>query len=288
MSVDQIVEHYDSHGYALVEGLLSPDEVTALKAATDRISAEAMGIGSETSVFDFEEGHTPEAPRIQRIKKPHRVDPFYNAMARHPAILAVIRRIIGENVRLSHSKINMKAARLGSPLEWHQDWAFAPHTTMATCVASVMMDDADIENGAMQALRGSHSGPLLEHHDDDNYFVGAIAPGTSGMDVSAAAPFEGPAGTVAFHHPLTIHGSGANVSGRERRILFLEYAAADAFPLFYSVDWDEYNSRIVAGVATSEVRVEPNHIKLPFPSRAGSSIYKLQAGVKSKFFQPAA
>jgi ectoine hydroxylase-related dioxygenase (phytanoyl-CoA dioxygenase family) len=287
MTIDDIVDRYHRHGYALVHDLLSDAEVGMLQAVTDQVSAQAMGAEGETPVFDFEDGHRPEEPRIQRIKKPHRVDPFYNALARHAGIISIVRRIIGENVRLSHSKINMKAARLGSPLEWHQDWAFAPHTNMATCVVSVMIDDTDIENGAMQVLRGSHKGPLIEHHDDENYFVGAIAPGTPEMDLSSAVSLTGPAGTISFHHPLTIHGSGANRSGRQRRILFLEYAAADAFPLFYQVDWAEYNSRMVAGSAGPEVRVEPNIVKLPFPSRAGSSIYKLQAGAKAKFFQPA-
>ena len=277
----------DLDGYALVHNLLSDAEVGMLQAITDQVSAQAMGAEGETPIFDFEDGHTPEDPRIQRIKKPHRIDPFYNALARHARILSIVRKLIGENVRLSHSKINMKAARLGSPLEWHQDWAFAPHTNMATCVVSVMIDDTDMENGAMQVLCGSHKGPLIEHHDDENYFVGAIAPGTLGMNLSAAVSLTGRAGTISFHHPLTIHGSGANGSGRQRRILFLEYAAADAFPLFYPVDWAEYNSRMVAGTAGPEIRVEPNIVKLPFPSRAGSSIYKLQAGVKAKFFQPA-
>ena len=71
----------------------------------------------------------------------------------------------------------------------------------------------------MQVLRGSHKGPLIEHHDDENYFVGAIAPGTPEMDLSSAASLTGQAGTISFHHPLTIHGSGANRSGRQRRIL---------------------------------------------------------------------
>jgi ectoine hydroxylase-related dioxygenase (phytanoyl-CoA dioxygenase family) len=288
IDLDAIIAHYHAHGYALAPNLLSVAETRMLRDLTDRVAATAKGAAGETSVFDFEDGHVPDEPQIQRIKKPHRVDPFYFELARHPAILAVISRIIGENVRLSHSKINMKAAQVGSPLEWHQDWAFAPHTHMATCVASVMIDDADVENGAMQVLAGSHRGALLEHHDEDGYFVGAIAPGTAGMDLSAAMPLTGKAGTISFHHPMTIHGSGANVSGRPRRILFLEYAAADAFPLFYAVDWADYDARLVAGTGGPQVRVEPNPIKLPFPSRAGSSIYKLQAGAKTKFFQAAA
>jgi ectoine hydroxylase-related dioxygenase (phytanoyl-CoA dioxygenase family) len=287
IDIDEIIAHYDQDGYAMARNILSSDEIEMLRTVTDRISETAFGATGETSVFDFEDGHTPQDPHIQRIKKPHRVDPFYMTLARHPGILSVVSRIIGDDIRLNHSKINMKAARLGSPLEWHQDWAFAPHTNMATCVVSVMIDDADIENGAMQALPGSHKGPLLDHHDEDGYFVGAIPPDSPDMKLSTAAPLTGKAGDMSFHHPLTIHGSGANRSGRPRRILFLEYAASDAFPLFYGVDWNEYNGRIVAGTPSPEVRVEANYIKLPFPSRAGSSIYKLQADAKSKFFQPA-
>lgn len=288
MLIDKIAADYQRDGYAIAPGLLSGEDLIQLRAVTDRVAAGAQGLSEETSVFDFEDGHRPEAPQIQRIKKPHRVDPFYFDLAKHPAILAMIARLIGTpDIRLNHSKINMKAARAGSSLEWHQDWAFAPHTNMATCVASVMIDDCFIENGAMQVLPGSHHGPLLEHHDDERYFVGAIAPDTANLDFSRAASLVGPAGTVAFHHPMTIHGSGANRSGAPRRILFLEYAASDAWPLFYHVDWTDYNGRIVSGPQTSLVRLEPSAVKLPFPTRTAGSIYKTQSTLGKRYFEQA-
>jgi ectoine hydroxylase-related dioxygenase (phytanoyl-CoA dioxygenase family) len=104
------------------------------------------------------------------------------------------------------------------------------------------------------------------------------------VDLSNAASLVGPAGTVSIHHPMLMHGSGANRSGRQRRILFLEYAASDAYPLFYDVDWGEYDSRLLSGPPTSEVRCEPNRIKLPFPSRSGFSIYKAQANARARYF----
>jgi ectoine hydroxylase-related dioxygenase (phytanoyl-CoA dioxygenase family) len=287
MTLQSLAERYAETGYAVAPGLLSPEDTAQLRAVTDRLEATADPAGGDTPVFDFEEPDAQGRQMIQRIKKPHRADPYYFELARHPAILAVVQKLIGPNVRLNHTKINMKHAHGGAALEWHQDWAFAPHTNMDTCVASVMIDDADAENGAMQVLAGSHKGPLVEHHDEDGYFVGVIPPGDPSMDPSTVRLLEGPAGTVAFHHPLTIHGSGVNRSGRSRRILFLEYAASDAYPMFYNVDWDEYQSRIVAGPKTSEVRVEPHRIKLPFPSRAGSSIYKIQVTAKTRSFATA-
>ncbi|HYS68072.1 MAG TPA: phytanoyl-CoA dioxygenase family protein [Paraburkholderia sp.] len=285
---DTAFDHYQAHGYAIVPGLLDAGLTAALRALTDRLMDEAVDDEDRNALFDFEGGLDGGKATVQRIKKPHRVDPFYFELAKHPALLEFIQRVVGQGVRLNHSKINVKAARVGSSLEWHQDWAFAPHTNMSTCVASVMIDDAYIENGAMQVLPGSHKGPLYRHHDAYDRFVGAIDPSTAGLDFSSARPLVGNAGTVAFHHPMTIHGSGLNRSGSPRRILFLEYAAIDAWPLFYHVDWQEYNSRIVAGEPTSEVRVEPNRLTLPFPSEAGSSIYKTQSAVRSRFFDTVA
>jgi hypothetical protein len=31
-------------------------------------------------------------------------------------------------VRFDTGKLNMKSAGYGAPVEWHQDWAFYPHT----------------------------------------------------------------------------------------------------------------------------------------------------------------
>lgn len=287
MNVEALYRQYEQDGYVVIPAAMQADDLRQLQDTTDRIAAQAQGLSEENSVFDFEAAHTPQQPLVQRIKKPHRVDPLYFATARYPAIYALVQRICGSQLRLSHSKINMKAAKAGSPLEWHQDWAFAPHTNMCTTVASVMLDDTSVENGAMRVLPGSHRGPLLEHHDPELGFIGAVDLQAQGVDVSGAVPLEGPAGTISLHHPMTLHGSGANRSGRQRRILFLEYAAADAFPLFYNVDWDEYNSRLLSGLPTSAVRTEPNVIKLPFPSRMGSSIYKAQAQVRARYFETA-
>jgi phytanoyl-CoA hydroxylase len=282
MNLDACIATYGAKGFVVIPGLLAPDEVTQLRAVTDAVSARAHGLSTETAEFDFEPHHRPDAPQIQRIKKPHRIDPFYFGLAKHPRILAFLERVIGPAVRLNHSKMNMKASKDGAPLEWHQDWAFAPHTNMSTCVASVMVDDCSPENGALQIVAESHKGPLLDHHGADGYFEGAIQPSQALLE--KAQSVVGPAGTVAFHHPLAIHGSGFNRSGDPRRILFLEFAAIDAYPLFYEVDWDEYNGRIVQGAATSAVRIEPNEVRLPFPTRAGSSIYKIQAGAAARFF----
>ncbi len=284
MNIDEIISSYHEHGYVVVPGLLAGPTLDNFVALTDSVAARANEVESDDAWFDFDTDNAG-VRTIQRIKKPNRIDPYYAEQAGNAQLLEILTRLIGDQVRLSHTKINMKSANGGAALEWHQDWAFAPHTNMSTCVASIMLDGATAENGAMQVIPGSHKGPLLDHHDEEGFFCGAVDP--SLIDMSKAALLEGPPGTVSFHHPMTLHGSNVNRSGQPRRILFYEYAASHAFPLFYKVDWEEYESRLVCGPSTTGVRFEENYVKLPFPSRAGSSIYKIQAESKRKFFADA-
>lgn len=283
-AADALLAHYKSEGYVVAPSLLDAAETAELRALTDRVEASAIGLTENNAMFDFEDGHTPEHPRIQRIKKPNRIDPFYRALAAHPRILSLVSSLIGPNIRLNHTKINMKTALVGAALEWHQDWAFAPHTNMSTCVVSVMIDACVEQNGPVLVVPGTHSNRLLEHHVDGR-FVGAVVDDGGPMPAyNTAKALLGPAGSVAIHHPLTVHGSAANRSGAPRRILFLEYAASDAFPLFYHVDWEEYDGRIVSGPPTSLARLEPVHVKLPFPNHTAGSIFKTQSALGTRFF----
>lgn len=285
MTIDTaaLAAEFREQGFCRIEGLFGPEELAAIDATTRRVLAEAAGIPGETKVFDVEDSHRPEEPRVRRIKKPHEVDPLYRAMAEHAPLVEVLKAILGPDVRLHHSKVNLKSAKFGSPLEWHQDWAFIPHTNMDLAIAALMLDEVDEGNGPMLVIPGSHKGPLLDHHGEDGWFAAAIDPGK--LDLDAAVPLTGPKGTVTIHHPLLVHGSALNRSARERRLLFYEYAAADAWPLFYGVEWGDYAARMVCGTATPHVRLEPVAVKMPHPVRTAGSIYNNQRDLKRRFFE---
>ena len=80
------------------------------------------------------------------------------------AILGILRQLIGPAIRFDTSKLNMKAPGYGAAVEWHQDWAFYPHTNSDLCAVGVMMDDCGIENGPLLCIPGSHKGPVHDHH----------------------------------------------------------------------------------------------------------------------------
>jgi ectoine hydroxylase-related dioxygenase (phytanoyl-CoA dioxygenase family) len=281
--MNALAEEFRTQGFVKLEGLFDPAALAALLAKTEAVLARAHGIPGEDAVFDVEDTHRPDRPRVRRIKKPHNVDPLYWAMAKYPALVEAVQALIGADLRLHHSKINTKSPKWGSPLEWHQDWAFIPHSNQDLCIAAVMLDAVDEGNGPMLVIPGSHRGGLLDHHDPEGWFAGAIDPDR--LDLDAAVPLVGPPGTVTLHHPLLVHGSALNKSERERRLLFYEYAAADAWPLIYGVDWPEYAGRMVAGTAKPGIRLEDVPVKMPHPVRTAGSIYNNQRDLKSRFFE---
>ncbi|MFO0004491.1 MAG: phytanoyl-CoA dioxygenase family protein, partial [bacterium] len=94
----------------------------------------------------------------------------------------------GPDIRYDHSKLNLKSAGFGSPVEWHQDWAFYPHTNDDLAAVGVMMDDMRLENGPLLCIPGSHRGPVFDHHDPQGIFCGALDPSKAAVDYAGAVP----------------------------------------------------------------------------------------------------
>jgi ectoine hydroxylase-related dioxygenase (phytanoyl-CoA dioxygenase family) len=290
MLTDSQVAAYRRDGFIVVENVLSPVEVDALRRTTDTIVAGARSRTTHDDVYDLEPSHTPQEPRVRRIKSPHRVHEVFDHVMRHERILAILRRLIGPAIRYDTSKLNLKSPGYGAAVEWHQDWAFYPHTNDDLCAVGVMMDDCGLDNGPLLCLPGSHEGPIHDHHSD-GAFCGAIDPVASGLDFSRAVPCVGPAGSISIHHARTVHGSAVNTSDRPRRLLLYQYCAADAWPLMASHqgdDWATWRSRVLCGdpdLVVPRTTAVPVRLPLPPPKRAGS-IYETQRELRNGYFAP--
>lgn len=279
------VEFYRENGFVVVEGVLSPAEVQQLRDVTDQMVEASRGLTTHDEVYDLEDTHKPDDPRVRRIKMPHLRHPEYERLVGQSGIVAVLQHLIGKAIRFDTSKLNLKAAGYGAAVEWHQDWAFYPHTNDDLCAVGIMMDDCGMENGPLMCLPGSHKGPVLDHHADGR-FCGAIDPDGCDVDFAAAVPLVGAAGSITIHHARTIHGSAPNTSSQPRRLLLHQYRAADAWPLLgYAEGWDKYNSLLITGEPSVEPRLEPVPVRLPLPPAGKQgSIYENQKGMSRRYF----
>lgn len=224
------IDEYNEVGAIVVPDVLTQQEVRTLSQVTDDLVARARGLTGHTDLYDLEDSHTPENPRVRRLKAPHLHHPAYAALVRHPKIIAVLQSLWGPDIRFDTAKLNMKSAGYGAPVEWHQDWAFYPHTNDSLAAVGVMFDDMAMENGPLMIIPGSHTGPVFDHHAE-GVFCGAMDPANRDVDYGNAVALTGRAGSITVHHVRAVHGSAPNLSDRDRRLLLFQFRAADAWPL---------------------------------------------------------
>lgn len=280
------LEQYAEEGFLIVPNLADEATLLRMKEVLAVLVESSRQIVMHDEVYDLEPGHEAAHPKVRRIKKPHAVDPVFSDFMKSPTLVAILQDLLGENVRLHGSKLNLKAPHFGSPVEWHQDWAFYPHSNDDVLAAGVMLDDTTVENGAMYMIPGSHKGPTYDHHDAEGFFCGALNPETCGVDFTRAVACEGSAGSVSFHHVRAVHGSAQNISNRSRGLLLYEFAAADAYPLMAAstADWQAFSQRMICGADTITPRTVSTPIRLPLPpAKNQGSIYENQISGKRYF-----
>lgn len=288
MITEQDLAFYRENGYLVVADVLNGREVEELRRVTDEFVEAARSRTTHDDIYDLEDSHSAAAPRVRRIKTPHQWHEAYARMVGHARILDVLKALWGPSVRFDVSKLNLKAAGYGAPVEWHQDWAFYPHTNDDLAAVGIMVDDVGEDNGPLMVIPGTHLGPIFDHHDDQGYFCGAIDPARGEVDFEQAVKLTGPAGSITVHHARTVHGSATNTSGRPRRLLLHQYRAADAWPILGVPDYAAYRAMLLCG-EECEPRLRPVPVRLPLPpAEHQGSIYENQRTRKSRFFQTAA
>lgn len=268
------IERYHRDGYLFVEGVVPDEQVAALREVADDWVEAARDVVANGDLFDLEPGHTHAHPQVRRVKNPTAVNQVYESVMRSASVLDRVQQLIGPDIRFQGTKLNMKSAGIGSPVEWHQDWAFYPHTNDDLLAVGVVIDDMTLDNGCLLVLPGSQKGTVFDHHVS-GMFVGSVDPGL--VDAASCVPIEAPAGSITIHHARLLHGSAPNTSGQPRRLFLIEYIAGDVWPLVGG-SWQDLQSRQLRGETSAVPRMEAVPVRIPFPRPEQSgSIYELQA-----------
>ncbi len=288
-------QFYDDNGYLLVENAVSADELATLRGIAYDFIEKSRSVTESNDVYDLDEGHSAANPRLTRIKLPHRQHPYFWELLKSSQLTEILNDLLGPDTMLQTSKLNTKAPGGGAAVEWHQDWAFYPHTNDSMLAFGLMLEDVDEANGPLMVIPGSHKGPILSHMAD-GVFCGAVDPDDPAFQLDKAVTLTGKAGDMSVHHARTLHGSAPNRSDHSRLILFYECHAADAWPLMGAASyihslsqqllWQDLNERLVTGRLSMTPRLERVPVTIPLPPAPdASSIFKSQAsgGAKSAF-----
>jgi len=279
------IEAYETNGYLAVENVLTEDEVAELRRVTDEFVEKSRLVTVSDATFDLEPGHREASPRLRRLKHPVTRHPVYARYVRYEPIVDIVASLLGANLRYhGNNKLNMKNPAHGSAVEWHQDWAFYPHTNDDLLEVGIALDDMTEENGPLMVIPGSHKGKTWDHHQD-GFFVGAVT--DPSFAPVGAVPVTVKAGGITLHHVRTLHGSVPNRSDKPRRMFFFGYCAVDAWPLIASGEsLEDMNERVVRGRPTLEPRMKNLPVRLSLPRVPGGSIYEQQEKLHNPLLQP--
>jgi ectoine hydroxylase-related dioxygenase (phytanoyl-CoA dioxygenase family) len=285
LNPDQIAAYRDN-GYLMVEAVFGPAELAELRRVTEELVEAARTVTASNEFYDLAPDHRPERPAVRRIKDPQDRHPAYAAAARSDRLLDIVSALLGPAVRFDHGKLIIKPTDSSATVEWHQDWAFYPHTNDDLLVVGILLEDCAADNGPLLVIPGSHKGPIHDHHFAGR-FVGALDPSALGPDRESAVALTGKAGSCTIHHVRTVHGSAENLTETPRPLLLFSYAAVDAWPLVEPVELAEFDSRILRGQPTLTPRQEAAPVRLPLPREPNiGSIFDDQAPVSGRSFGP--
>ncbi len=232
------LEQYQQHGYVIVSGLFSPEEVAALRshfmalregnsfpgdfAGVPRILGNSSKTGDVLS--DDEPDPLKDYPRMIHM---HRWDETSLNWLLDKRMGETLLGLLGTEPYAVQTMLYFKppGAR-GQAL--HQDQYYLkaqPGTSMGAWMA---LDDCDEANGCMQMVPGSHTWDVLctIPADTTQSFTDVTVPLPPG---AKAEPQMMKAGDVLFFNGQVVHGSFANTTtNRFRRSLIGHYIVGEA------------------------------------------------------------
>lgn len=280
LSQEQI-EFYRINGYLLIENLMNREMLNRIHQKIDEYVDRARTARASNEIFDIGPGHTPERPALRRLKDPCSFDPVFRDLAWSNTIVDPVAELLGGTVRFDHSKLNFKPPCSDASIQWHQDWAFYPHSNDDILAVGIMLEDCTPHNGPMMVIPGSHRGPVYDHHVD-GIFAGGIKDKTITGPINNHRELLAPAGSVTIHHVRTLHSSGNNRTDSNRPFLIISYAAVDAFPILQHYDIEEFDSRIIRGEPTLQGRMVAAPFRIAQPQGlSADSIYDNQDILKA-------
>lgn len=283
----EIKKEYVERGFAKLSGYFSEAEIEQLISETCKIEQLSQTLDKDDDIFQYEKKEGKTTKLLRRIENPHLYFDVINAFARSRKVIDLLTPLLGKNIRLHNSKINIRPPS-GAPVQWHQDWAFYPHTNDSFLTLGVFLDEASEENGAMACLPGSHTGKIYDHRNPDTgKFCHAISRSNwdEKLDPGKGEFLVGPKGTVTLHHVRTLHGSGPNHSTLCRRFLLIGYAASDAWPLLGVDNFREYENLMVSGSSTVFPRMMELPVTVPYPlSEYGDKFFESQRALTQTYY----
>jgi len=228
------VEHFDRHGYLVLDNVFSATELEALQDETRCLLADPTALDPQTVITE------PGSDEIRSIFAIHEQNRLMARVAADERLAGVAAFLLDDEVYVHQSRLNYKPGFRGKEFYWHSDFE-TWHTEdgmprMRALSMSVLLAENTPYNGPLMMIPGSHRTFItcVGETPDDHYRQSLKkqeygVPDELSLAVLAhkhgiVAP-TGQPGTVIVFDCNTMHGSNGNITPFPRSNAFLVYNA---------------------------------------------------------------
>lgn len=215
------IDFYQENGYWIGPKIFDDEELALMREHHSMVVHGEYETGRSPHSRSTEPGEAID--KIVKIDNSYWSDSVLAKLVLNPTIGALAAKLSGSTgIRLWHDQLLHKPPQKDTnagAVGWHQDWHYwqcAEPADMLT--AWVALVDVDTQNGCMEVVPGSHKWGL---QDASDFFEQDLEVLQKNFEKQTGKPFETvpcvlPAGSMSFHHCLTIHGSRPNLSNAPR------------------------------------------------------------------------
>ncbi|MDJ1133080.1 ectoine hydroxylase [Streptomyces iconiensis] len=227
---------FERDGFLAIDQLVTPDEVDAYRAELERLTSDPEIRSDERSIVE------PKSGEIRSVFEVHKLSEVFAELVRDPRVVGRARQILGSDVYVHQSRINVKPGFGATGFYWHSDFetwhAEDGLPRMRTVSVSIALTENYDTNGGLMIMPGSHKTFLgcSGETPKDNYkkslqMQDAGTPSDESLTKFAEAHgirlFTGKPGSATWFDCNCMHGSGDNIT---------PYARSNVFIVFNSVE----------------------------------------------------
>jgi ectoine hydroxylase-related dioxygenase (phytanoyl-CoA dioxygenase family) len=198
-SGDEVARHLTEDGCVIVEGVLSAEEVAAVRAGLDPLLAE-----TDTGSNSFLGRRTKRV--FAAVAKTRAIDP----LAVNPLVISVLDTVLGNYLLSAPVVISIGPGEAAQTLHRDETSYPVPRGAAGELVVNVMwaIDDFTEVNGATRIIAGSHRWPDLAAAREEDTRQAVM-----------------PSGSICVFLGSAVHGGGQNRGDASRLGIVMEYAA---------------------------------------------------------------
>ncbi|WP_193777499.1 ectoine hydroxylase [Streptomyces sp. E5N298] len=226
----------DRDGFLAIDQLIAPDEVAEYQRELERLTTDPAIRADERSIVE------PQSKEIRSVFEVHKISEVFAKLVRDERVVGRARQILGSDVYVHQSRINVKPGFGASGFYWHSDFetwhAEDGLPNMRTISVSIALTENYDTNGGLMIMPGSHKTFLgcAGATPKDNYkkslqMQDAGTPSDEALTKMASEYgiklFTGKAGSATWFDCNCMHGSGDNITPFPRSNVFIVFNSVE-------------------------------------------------------------